>query len=122
MMLYGYHFSTIEHNWEDLKPLNEFLQTFADDDGDVSTRDKESLKEIIAKSDTALALAREMGWDGSYTGCPYLFWLPSKNSRSFEYGFVFKQTSDNTTFVISPIELSYLAEDSEVQRLSKNIE
>lgn len=65
MMLYGYHFSTIEHNWEDLKPLNEFLQTFADDDGDVSTRDKESLKEIIAKSDTALALAREMGWDGS---------------------------------------------------------
>ncbi|MGK3628181.1 hypothetical protein ACSLGU_31320, partial [Acinetobacter sp. A11] len=28
MMLYGYHFSTIEHNWEDLKPLNEFLQTF----------------------------------------------------------------------------------------------
>lgn len=122
MMLYGYHFSTIEHNWEDLKPLNEFLQTFADDDGDVSTRDKESLKEIIAKSDTALALAREMGWDGSYTGCPYLFWLPSKNSQSFEYGFVFKQTSDNTTFVISPIELSYLADDSEVQTLSKNIE
>ncbi|WP_336037263.1 hypothetical protein [Acinetobacter pittii] len=122
MMLYGYHFSTIEHNWEDLKPLNEFLQTFADDDGDVSTRDKESLKEIIAKSDTALALAREMGWDGSYTGSPYLFWLPSKNSQSFEYGFVFKQTSDNTTFVISPIELSYLAEDSEVQTLSKNIE
>ena len=62
MMLYGYHFSTIEHNWEDLKPLNEFLQTFADDDGDVSTRDKESLKEIIAKSDTALALARK--WVG----------------------------------------------------------
>ncbi|EXE84610.1 hypothetical protein SAMN02799632_02069 [Acinetobacter pittii] len=122
MMLYGYHFSTIEHNWEDLKPLNEFLQTFADDDGDVSTRDKESLKEIIAKSDTALALAREMGWDGNYTGCPYLFWLPSKNSQSFEYGFVFKQTSDNTTFVISPIELSYLAEDSEVQTLSKDIE
>lgn len=61
MMLYGYHFSTIEHNWEDLKPLNEFLQTFADDDGDVSTRDKESLKEIIAKSDTALALAKWVG-------------------------------------------------------------
>lgn len=122
MMLYGYHFSTIENNWEELTPLNEFLQTFADDDGDVSTRDKESLKEIIAKSDTALALAREMGWDGSYTGCPYLFWLPSKNSQSFEYGFVFKQTSDNTTFVISPIELSYLAQDSEVQTLSKTIE
>ncbi|EPQ2388923.1 hypothetical protein RQ558_06985, partial [Acinetobacter baumannii] len=50
MMLYGYHFSTIENNWEDLTPLNEFLQTFADDDGDVSQRDKESLKEIIAKS------------------------------------------------------------------------
>ena len=29
-----------------------------------------------------------MGWDGSYTGCPYLFWLPSKNTQSFEYGFV----------------------------------
>ncbi|MFV5583720.1 hypothetical protein VXQ32_04320 [Acinetobacter oleivorans] len=122
MMLYGYHFSTIERNWEELTPLNEFLQTFADDDGDVSTRDKESLKEIIAKSDTALALARQMGWDGSYTGCPYLFWLPNKSSQSFEYGFVFKQTSDNTTFVISPIELSYLAQDSEVQTLSKNIE
>ncbi|MGX9023020.1 hypothetical protein ACWWSP_17595, partial [Acinetobacter baumannii] len=23
MMLYGYHFSTIENNWEDLTPLNE---------------------------------------------------------------------------------------------------
>ena len=68
MTLYGYHFSTIENNWEDLTPLNEFLQTFADDDGDVSQRDKESLKEIIAKSDTALALAKEMGWDGSYSG------------------------------------------------------
>ncbi|KCY57333.1 hypothetical protein J608_3598, partial [Acinetobacter baumannii 1288284] len=45
-----------------------------------------------------------------------------KNSQSFEYGFVFKQTSDNTTFVISPIELSYLAEDPEVQTLSKDIE
>ncbi|EOH6337848.1 hypothetical protein RG113_001544, partial [Acinetobacter baumannii] len=22
MMLYGYHFSTIENNWEDLTPLN----------------------------------------------------------------------------------------------------
>ncbi|KMV28064.1 hypothetical protein AB987_3540 [Acinetobacter baumannii] len=54
MMLYGYHFSTIENNWEDLTPLNEFLQTFADDDGDVSQRDKESLKEIIAKSDTVI--------------------------------------------------------------------
>ncbi|MFL9471650.1 hypothetical protein ACKERC_05100 [Acinetobacter baumannii] len=122
MMLYGYHFSTIENNWEDLTPLNEFLQTFADDDGDVSQRDKESLKEIIAKSDTALALAKEMGWDGSYTGCLYLFWLPSKNTQSFEYGFVFKQTSDNSTFVISPIELAYLAQDEQVQTLSKNID
>ena len=122
MTLYGYHFSTIENNWEDLTPLNEFLQTFADDDGDVSQRDKESLKEIIAKSDTALALAQEMGWDGSYTGCPYLFWLPSKNTQSFEYGFVFKQTSDNSTFVISPIELAYLAQDEQVQTLSKNID
>ncbi|MFI8125266.1 hypothetical protein [Acinetobacter nosocomialis] len=122
MMLYGYHFSTIENNWEDLTPLNEFLQTFADDDGDVSQRDKESLKEIIAKSDTALTLAKEMGWDGSYTGCPYLFWLPSKNTQSFEYGFVFKQTSDNSTFVISPIELAYLAQDNQVQTLSKNID
>ncbi|MDC4564550.1 hypothetical protein NQ790_03785 [Acinetobacter baumannii] len=122
MMLYGYHFSTIENNWEDLTPLNEFLQTFADDDGDVSQRDKESLKEIIAKSDTALALAKEMGWDSSYTGCPYLFWLPSKNTQSFEYGFVFKQTSDNSTFVISPIELAYLAQDEQVQTLSKNID
>lgn len=121
-MLYGYHFSTIENNWEDLTPLNEFLQTFADDDGDVSQRDKESLKEIIAKSDTALALAKEMGWDGSYTGCPYLFWLPSKNTQSFEYGFVFKQTSNNSTFVISPIELAYLAQDEQVQTLSKNID
>lgn len=121
-MLYGYHFSTIENNWEDLTPLNEFLQTFADDDGDVSQRDKESLKEIIAKSDTALALAKEMGWDGIYTGCPYLFWLPSKNTQSFEYGFVFKQTSDNSTFVISPIELAYLAQDEQVQTLSKNID
>ncbi len=26
MMLYGYHFSTIENNWEDLTPLNEFYK------------------------------------------------------------------------------------------------
>jgi hypothetical protein len=73
-------------------------------------------------SQIRFALAKEMGWDGSYTGCPYLFWLPSKNTQSFEYGFVFKQTSDNSTFVISPIELAYLAHDDQVQTLSKNID
>ncbi|MFK0801166.1 hypothetical protein ACIWIX_05840, partial [Acinetobacter baumannii] len=46
----------------------------------------------------------------------------SKNTQSFEYGFVFKQTSDNSTFVISPIELAYLAQDEQVQTLSKNID
>ncbi len=47
MMLYGYHFSTIENNWEDLTPLNEFLQTFADDVVMCLKETKNHLKKLL---------------------------------------------------------------------------
>jgi hypothetical protein len=57
-----------------------------------------------------LALAKEMGWDGSYTGCPYLFWLPSKNTNLLNMD-LFLNKPQIITLLISPIELAYLAED-----------
>ena len=50
--------------------------------------------------------AEASGWEGDIRTGPVVFWLPSETI--FEYGFVFKQDNNGTTFVISPKELPYL--------------
>jgi hypothetical protein len=46
-------------------------------------------------------LAEKRGWEGDFVhGGPRVFWLPVENE--IIYGFVWKQSNNGTTFVVSP--------------------
>lgn len=54
----------------------------------------------------AKKLASEIGWEGDFREEARVFLIPTHDC--FEYGFVWKQDNNGTTFVVSPVELPHL--------------
>jgi hypothetical protein len=52
-------------------------------------------------------------WEGDIIGDIYVFALPNPNSSTMDVGFIWKQESNGTTFVLSPIKLDWLQEYEE---------
>jgi len=59
---------------------------------------------------SAQEAANSKGWEGDFRHEPCVFWVPGVGG--FEYGFVFKQDNNGTTFVVSPRPLPGLDEVS----------
>ena len=55
--------------------------------------------------ETAQKLARENNWDGSFKFGPVVFWIP--DSGTFTYGFAFTGNEEDTTYVVSPVEMAH---------------
>ncbi len=66
--------------------------------------------------DSAVSLAKKYGMSSEIRGEPSVFWLPG--NISFEYGFVFKEENNGTTYVVSPVGLSWLDSISMVSSYS----
>ena len=107
---YTYCLPPIDYGWSHLRTVAETVAAiFAGDDADsdgeeVAQGDVVSSKAVRAFLDWwELAKARlksEGYWEGDFRGAPCVFWLPAEGD--FEYGFVFKQSNNGTTFVVSP--------------------
>jgi hypothetical protein len=46
-------------------------------------------------------------WEGDFKEGPYLWWLPDGDNE-FVYAFAWKQHNNGTTYVASPVKLSWL--------------
>jgi hypothetical protein len=69
------------------------------------------LADFIEDFRHAQRLAKETGyWEGDYRPGfePRVIWLPDPDLCRFAYGFVWKQSNNGTTFVISPQPLEWL--------------
>ena len=97
----------IDHGWERLKTVKETAADIAihgsgfDETGDI---DAEAVQQFLSNWASAKEAAQREGWEGDLRHEPCVFWLPGFGG--FEYGFVFKQDNNGTTFVVSPQVLS----------------
>lgn len=95
MILYGYKFFVIDHGWDNLVKVDDFLKKTIDNKFSFHDEDIELFQEYISKITQhfkqAKVLATELGWEGDFNFGPSVFFLtdPSRNDMSF--GFVFKQ-------------------------------
>ena len=119
MILYGYKFFVIDHGWDNLVKVDDFLKKTIDNKFSFHDEDIELFQEYISKITQhfkqAKVLATELGWEGDFNFGPSVFFLtdPSRNDMSF--GFVFKQYNNGMTFVISPVQLEHLYEYENVE-------
>ncbi|MDM1022090.1 hypothetical protein QSV37_17600 [Acinetobacter sp. VNK23] len=117
MLLYGYNFFVIDHDWEYLTPLDTFLRNILDKG--FSSRENytnEELMRVTRRWHYAKKLADKIGWEGDLIRGPYVFFLPDPQGMNIEYGFMFKQYNNGRTFIISPFELDYMDRYEDVEK------
>lgn len=115
MLLYGYNFFVIDHNWEYLTPLDTFFRNILDKGlSSPQNYTNEELMSATRKWHYAKKLADKIGWEGDFARGPYVFFLPNPKGFCIEYGFMFKQYNNGRTFIISPFELEYMDQDEDV--------
>ncbi|MFM0058568.1 hypothetical protein PQR64_23380 [Paraburkholderia phytofirmans] len=68
--------------------------------------DRPDVTAFLAAWASAKDAAREEGWYGDFRQPPVVFWMPIDGE--FVYGFVIKQDTNGTTFVVSPVALPWL--------------
>jgi len=108
----AYAIIPIDWAWEFLPTVQEIATRFAASDAELIVADATEF-ETMYHSDfgkhfaLAKRLAREEGWEGDFGGnSPRVIFLPDENT--FVYGFVWKQSNNGTTFVVSPQPLPWL--------------
>ncbi len=103
----------IDYGWEDLESFEEVAAKFARHDAALEVAEEEleerKLPKLWSSLKRAYELAREEGWEGDFRGYshPKVFFVPGTNN-TMEFGFVWKQDNNGTTFVVSPYEMPWL--------------
>lgn len=112
MSYFTYQVAPIDWGWEQLRTVEDTARALADVDvrerlsGEAIYIADPSLDTFLARWDAAKDSARRSGWEGDFRQGPYVFWVPTEDGMQF--GFVFKQDNNGTTFVVSPVELPHL--------------
>lgn len=106
----AYAIIPIDWAWEFLPSVEEAAARFAESDARlmVTGADYEPFyhADFWRHFETAKELATAEGWEGDFRQGPRVFFLPGEGE--FEYGFVWKQDNNGTTFVVSPHPLTWL--------------
>lgn len=104
---YAYHITPLDSGWEHLRTVRE---TFMDLQEDAEYGVCSLWDFMNSWMDAGLA-AIKLGWEGDFRNEPCVFWVPG-NDTVLIHGFVFKQDNNGSTFVISPVPMPHLEEDS----------
>jgi len=112
MASYIYRVAPIDYGWHLLKTVQETLAEIVDSPQDVPFGPDEGLdpsrvSEFLQKWEQAKSAAFEIGWEGDFLQGPNVFWVPTEDG--LECGFVFKQSNNGTTYIVSPVELPWLS-------------
>lgn len=94
---FAYRVDPIDWHWNDIETVAKF----------VSRRGAENVPEQFHEALMgAGAVAYQHGWRTNMIDGPCVLWLPAPDC--FQYGFVFKEANNGSTYVISPFPLGYL--------------
>lgn len=114
--MFAYRVGKIYSGWNNLKDIKETLLSITEtyyESLEMSYTSKKVLKFTLDWKD-AQKMAYSLGWNGSLSHPPKVFWLP--NEFEFRYAFVFNQDEEDrdnnfVAFVVSPFELPWLERD-----------
>lgn len=108
--MYVYEIAPIDFCWEMLHSVEDVAAKLARADAAELTgkggSGLPSCEHFLKTWTNAKFIAGEAGWEGDIRTGPAVFWLPG--DTDFDFGFVFKQNNNGSTFVVSPRELPYL--------------
>ena len=103
----AYEICPIDEKWEFLQTLEQTRIALASKKPDAfAPEDDDRLLRFETDWKNAKAKARKLNWEGDVRGCVRVFWLPDEFELT--YGFVWKQSNNGTTFVVSPKPLPHL--------------
>lgn len=108
----AYDIVPIDYGWEFLPTIEDVAQKFAKYDAALAVAEEKFEQPLLPRFfelfSQAKEMAHEVGWEGDHQGYagPRVFFLPAEGD--FNYGFVWKQNNNGTTFVISPEPLTWL--------------
>lgn len=102
-----YWLGAIDIGWEHLPTVTDTIHQLSQQTED--GLDTSRLTTFLKEWEQAKKLAKKKRWEGDFRIPPRVFFLP--NEVKFEYGFVFKQDNNGTTFVISPRPLPWLPDN-----------
>ena len=109
-----YDIAPIDFGWENLKTVRETASVFLERGSLSSSRindiDTSDLEDFLRYWKSAKDAASTKGWEGDFRNEPVVMWIP--NDSEFKCGFAFKQDSNGTTFVISPVEMPWLEDQN----------
>lgn len=109
MNWFAYELSPLDYGWEHLKTVSETVCDLAKiDDSSWPPPDinSDDIKQFLSDWELAKAEATRIGWEGDFRHEPVVIWLPDETG--FDYGFVFKQDNNGTTYVVSPVAMPWL--------------
>jgi len=110
MKWFAYDVVPVDFNWEYLKTVRETVREIAINDAEARVHGNDvpppDMEEFIDAWETAQEAATSAGWIGEASNDAAVFWMPVEGS--FTFGFVIKQDDQESTFVISPVELPHL--------------
>lgn len=104
-----YSTGPIDNFWNHLHTVDETIEILSKDDGPhCKNPDVVMILDGIYEAEIA---AISVGWSEyeRFSEKPRVFWLPGVNFQ-FEFGFVWKQSDNGITFIISPFDLEWICE------------
>lgn len=104
-----YEIAPIDLGWEHLKTVRETAAILLQRSETTSREndiDASDLHVFLRSWESAKDAASDKGWEGDFRHEPVVMWIP--NDTEFNYGFVFKQDNNGTTYVVSPVEMPWL--------------
>lgn len=113
MSWYVYEMSPIDYGWSNLKTVKDTAAELGAAEAaaraagvDFLMYEELLLETFLADWQSAQIAAQEHGWAGEFRHAPVVFWVP--NDSTFIYGFTFKQDTNGTTYVVSPVPMPWL--------------
>jgi len=109
--MFFYEGSSVDHGWNHLKTVEETLVNLASayshiEEANVDAIDVGTFIQSWEDAKTKLKLISV--WDGDFIMNPHVFWTPNFASAELRWGFIFSQSNNGTTFVVSPVEMPHL--------------
>jgi hypothetical protein len=112
----AYRLGPIDNGWGHLSSFANAFRAIlaAHDEYECGGNPNQPIMEFLDAWEHAKSLATEAGWDGDFRHPPSVFWIPSAGIYAeFTYAFAFKQDKGGATFIVSPVELPWLADNAE---------
>ncbi|WP_312435441.1 hypothetical protein [Janthinobacterium sp.] len=110
--MFAYHVAPIDFGWEDLQTVEDAAAKIGELDARAVVTEvrhevpRIGINEFLESWENAKKMAKQVGWEGDFRHSPGVFWVPTPDG--FKHGFAFKQDNNGSTFVISPVKMSWL--------------